>query len=138
MAEVIGLLIGTASVLGVGTLTKITIEVTKKVVNKIRRTKVKKVLKIRIKDSIENLNYTNFVNVIYQIKQYDDEYKKNMYSKIKNQYLFSEVHINNLNDFKRRFDNDFVGNEHYIKELIQREISLSLSIIQTQDRLDNL
>ena len=134
MAEVLGVVIGVASVAGVGTLIKVSIEVSKSVIKKIRRTKEKKVLKINIKESIENLNYTNFVNVIYQIKQYDDKYNKNMYVKVKNQYLFGQVHIDNLHYFKRRFDSDYIENEKYIKELIHKELSLSLSVMQ--DRLD--
>jgi len=134
MAAILGVVIGTASVIGVSGLTKLTYSVGHTVLVKYKRKKEKKGLKEKLSISIDNVNFTNFVNVIYEIKHYDDKHKKDLYISVQKLYKFNENHINNMNNFKRRFDNNFTENQNYLRELIQTEISISLSLMK--DRLD--
>ena len=110
-----------------GSLIKLSYTASKILKKKYQCKKRKKKLKALLRISIENLNYTNFINVIYDIKQYDVVYNKSLFNKCKKKYFFNDVHFESLNNFNMRFDDNYLENEQYITNIIKREIELSLS-----------
>ena len=136
MSILVGLSIGVTSVITFGGLIKFSLLVSKRVVSQYKRKKKKKKLKKEIADSIDNANYHNFVNVIYEIKTYDDKYNKNLYVKCKNQYSFREIHYSTLKNFSRRFSDNYEEQQQMFEEMVKSQIELSLSLLKNQSVLD--
>ena len=99
----------------------------------LKRKNKKKKLKKQLYKSIKDLDYIDFVNTIYEIKNYDDEYKRTLFIKVKKQFFFNNKQIEDVDFFMKRFNDNFIKNEE-LKKMIHEEVSLILS--QTQSRLD--
>lgn len=127
MSLVVGIVVGGASFIGMAGLMRYGITTTQNIMKKIRQRKEKKDIKKRFKIIIENVNYTQFVNIMYEIKTYDNINNKNMLIKLKREYGFNDNHILSLNNFRMRFDINFDEKTKMLKEMIRREIELSIS-----------
>ena len=82
MAIVIGIIVGVGSLAGLGIAGKIGASITPLGFEYLRRKKKKKQLKEKLSRSIDRINYTDFVDVIYEIKGYDTKYGKSLFIKI--------------------------------------------------------
>lgn len=134
MSVVLGIGIGAISLMGIGGLGKITWIGIRLTLSRFKRKKSKKKLKDRLNLSMTNLNYTEFIDIIYEIKNYDDNYHKNLYVKVKKQFFFNENNFDCLKSFQRRFDSSFDIKQENLKKMIHYEVELSIS--QIKDRLD--
>ena len=116
----VGIVIGSAGF-------KLTYEGTRISYKYIKRKQKKKNLKNILFQNMNNLNYNEFINTIYKIKQYDERYNKNLFIKIQKQFFFTEKHFENFSTFERRFDSSYYNKQAKLKEMIKNEIELSIS-----------
>jgi len=124
MSLIIGTVIGiggTGFIIGV---TKVGLELTRILLKRSVQKTEKKILKERLFKSIRDIDFLSFQNTIYDIKTYDSEYNKSLFTKMKKQYIFNDRHVNNFEKFNRRFNNEY---EEDLTNLIKREISKSIS-----------
>ena len=124
MSLLIGIPIGLGSAGVLFGMFKGGIELSKKIFDYRIRINKKKELKERLLISIKDYDFNLFQNVIYEIKQYDIEYKKSLFIKMKKQYFFYDKHTINFESFNLRFNPNY---EEDLKEMIKREVSISLS-----------
>ena len=103
-----------------------------KVYIQLRRKNIKKNLKKELRKNIEDLDYNAVKDTIYKIQNYDDEYHKDLYVKVKKLFFLTEYHLSCKTNFNRRFNPNYNFDEE-LKEVI-REVSISLS--KNQIRLD--
>ncbi len=134
MSVILGIGIGAVSLISIGGFVKITWVGITLTLLRLKRKKSKKNLKQRLNFSMINLNYTEFIDIIYEIKNYDDKYHKKLYVKVKTQFFFNEKHFDCLKSFQRRFDSSFDIKQENLKKMIHYEVELSIS--QIKDRLD--
>ena len=120
-------LITGSSILGIGFITKAGTKVCNYIIVDVIRKKEKKKLKNRLSTSIDNLEYHNFIQCIYDIKRYDTKYyPKQLYYKLKKFYKFQDSILKNENNFKRRFAENYECDSD-IKDFVRNEIEISLS-----------
>ncbi len=127
MATIIGIAIGAGSLIGLGGLAKAIWVGTSFSIIRIKRKLKKKKLKERLFLNMNSLNYTEFVNIMYEIKNYDDEYHKNLYIKVQKQYFFTEKHFDCFGSFLRRFDSSYKTKQEELVKMIQYEVEKSIS-----------
>lgn len=124
----VGIVIGS---IGIGALLvgtgKVAIIFSKKTIKVLKQKQLKKQLEIELRNNISTLNYNEFLNTIYKIKNYDEHYNKYLYVKMKKLLFFNDNHTESFNSFNRRFNSSYNDEEEHIIELIKREISLSYS-----------
>lgn len=130
MALVSGMLIGVGSLIGLGGLAKAIWIGTSFGIKRIKRKLKKKKLKERLFINMNCLNYTEFVNIMYEIKNYDDKYHKNLYVKVQKQYFFTEKHFDCYSSFLRRFDSSFKTKQEELVKMIHYEVEKSISQIR--------
>ena len=130
MATLIGIAIGSAGLVGIGGLAKVSWIGIVMTIHRIKRKIKKKTLKQNLFISMNTINYNDFINVMYKIKNYDDEYHKNLYIKVQKQFFFNEKHFEDLHSFQRRFDSSFSKKEEMLKKLVLCEIEKSLSLFK--------
>ena len=116
-----------ASLLGIGMIGKGIAVIAPKLFVEINRRRIKRQLKKNIAKAIDTLNYNDFTDCVYEIQQYDIKYFKKQYNKIKNHYKFSDKVLENKTYFLRRFDSNYECNEEVLRNIVKREIELSLS-----------
>ena len=128
------LIIGGVSTIGMGAVARISYTLGFTGLTIFKRKKKKKELKNKLYQSIKNIDHLDFVNTIYEIKNYDEKYDKNLFIKVQKQFFFNNTHINSKDKFLKRFDDSYTNSDEELRRKIHTEISLILS--QTKDRLD--
>lgn len=93
----------------------------------IKKIYLKKKIKKKIKKYIDDLNYTKFLQIIYDCKIFDGFYLENLFNELKLKYNFNEENYSTYENFLKRFDILYEQkNDNLIKNL-KKEIELSFS-----------
>ncbi len=126
------------SVVGIGLLGKVVFYGGQRGFYEVVRRKQKNKLKKKLSKSIDELNYNDFLDCIYTMKNYDNKYYKNQFNKSKSFYKFSDNILENKNNFLRRFDSNYCESEDRIAKLVRYEIEASLSKMVENHFMKNL
>ena len=121
---------GIGGVLTIGILGKFGVVGCKIAIKEIVRRKKKRKLNKKLSNSIDILDYNEFLDCIYEIKNYDNKYNKYQYNKMKKHYKFNNNIMDNRNLFLRRFDTNYNESGERIANIIRHEIERSFSELQ--------
>lgn len=115
------------SVIGGGVVLKGGLIISKILIHRIQRKYKKYNIQKELLKSIDDLDFNNFQEKIYLVKQYDFLYKKQLFNKLKKKYKFNDKTTTDNEYFKRRFDIDYDIKQNELKEIVKREVERSLT-----------